>query len=286
MISIQEATEGMFEQIYPLLQQFANARSTRAQWQALFKHSWDAPRAYRGFVLLDDDRVVGFQGATFSERLIDGQRETFCNLNTWITLPEYRQHSLLLTERAVAIENCTLTVLTPMPRFEKLHRLLGFQTLETHTRAMYPFPSFRGFASFCRYRSTTNPEQIARRLDGEDLKVFQHHRPHHCGHLLIYNKEEYCYIVFTRMKGRRFWFVNVQSISNKALFLRDLDRIRVRLALAARAPLIMLDSRLVGDVEIPWSWLAALRTPRLYRSPRLEPSQIDNLYTEMVLLDI
>ena len=289
MISIKEATEEMFEQIYPLLQTFSDARSTASQWKSLFSYTWPPPRSLRGFVLMDDNRIVGFQGATTVERLIDGRPEVISNLNTWITLPEYRKHALLLSQAVDTIENCTLTVLTPLPAFERLHRLLGCKTLETHSRILYPFPAFRekgSVASLFRYRCTTNPDKIARRLEGEDLKIFEHHRPHNCGHMLVYNKKEYCYIVFTRMKGRRVWFANIQAISNKALFLRSLDRIRVRLAVAARAPLIMFDSRFVGDVEIPWSWLTALRTPRLYKSDRLEPFQIDNLYTEMVLLDI
>jgi len=286
MIHVEIATEEMFDGIYPLLELFNNPRTTREQWKSLFAYTWPTEEKTRGFVLMDGERIVGFQGATFSERTIGGRKERFCNLNTWIVLPEYRPHSLLLFERAADIQGATLTALTPGKTFDKLYRMFGFQPLDDALRILFPVPSFRHLGSLLAFRATTNPKKIAGRLDPEDRNLFQHHLPHQCRHLLVYGGSEYCYVIFTRMKGRRFWFANVHYISNKALFLRDLDRIRLRLCLAARAPLVMVPSRFLGNQPIPRSKTAALPNPKLYRSATVAPAEIDNLYTEMILLDI
>src|SRR5262245_51050860 len=70
VIRIETATSRMFEQVYPLLQQFNlnNPDISREQWRFLFDYPWPSDEPGRGFILYDGERVVGFMGAIYFER--------------------------------------------------------------------------------------------------------------------------------------------------------------------------------------------------------------------------
>ena len=51
---------------------------------------WKVDAPNHGFMLRDGQRVVGAYLAFYSERLIAGRMERFCNLGAWYVLPEYR----------------------------------------------------------------------------------------------------------------------------------------------------------------------------------------------------
>jgi len=51
---------------------------------------WKVDAPNHGFVLRDGQRIVGAFLAFYSERLIAGRAERFCDLGTWYVLPEFR----------------------------------------------------------------------------------------------------------------------------------------------------------------------------------------------------
>ncbi|MGH3580624.1 MAG: hypothetical protein ACRDUB_03500, partial [Mycobacterium sp.] len=55
---------------------------------------WKGEAPNRGFMLRDDHRVVGTLLALYSERLMEGRVERFCNMGSWCVLPDYRSRSL------------------------------------------------------------------------------------------------------------------------------------------------------------------------------------------------
>jgi hypothetical protein len=286
MIRVERATPDDFERVLPLLEGFNNPRITREQWRSLFHYPWPCDDDTRGFTLLDGERPVGFFGVILYEREIGGTIEKFGNLSSWITLPEYRNHSLKLFQAAVSIEGRTLLCLTPRIEILPLYLRSGFQKLERKLCILHPLPSFSAPLSWLRYRSTTSPARIRRRLAGNDIAIFEHHNLPHCRHLLIHNAEAYCHIVFTRTKGNRFHFARVHHISNPEIFIANLDRVRLRLGLSARALFVMIDTHLLPPVKLQGSRVVEARITPVFKSERLTPGQIDNLYTEDILLDL
>ena len=96
--------------------------------------------------LRDGDRVVGFIGTIWSVREIGGKTERFCNLSSWITLPEYRNHSLQLFKAVMELRDCTITCHTPAGPLYPLYRRFGFSDLETKLRIIRPLPAWQPFA--------------------------------------------------------------------------------------------------------------------------------------------
>lgn len=285
MIRVEPATAAMFADVAPLLDGFHNPKITREQWRSLFDYPWPCAEAARGFVLRDEARCVGFFGTIWSEREIGGRRERLCNLTSWITLPEYRNHSLLLLKAVLALGDCTITCHSPAPHLYPIYKKFGFSDLETDLRIILPWPSVPPRLGIGT-RVLTNPAQIAPRLGDAERRILEAHRVPGCGHLLIESRQESCYLVFTRTRGRRRHFSHLHYIGVPSVFVRFLDRIKLHLFAVNRTPLIMLDARLAAGLDLPHSRLAPLAVPHVFRSSSLTPGQIDNLYSELILLGL
>ncbi len=284
-MEVREAFEADYEALRPLLSLFNSPKLDQGGWRSLFDYSWASPHRHRGYLLRDGDRIAGFFGTIWSERIIDGKRAAFCNLSSWITLPEYRNASLLLFKAVVEPRDCTITCLTPAGNLYPLYKKFGFQDLETKLRILMPWPGWN-LGGWFGSRTTTDPDRIAEIVNDVDREILLAHRKYPCGHLLVHGRNEYCYLVFTKTKGRRTSFAHLQYISDRQAFVRHLDQIKLRLLLATGTPFIMVDGRLVDGLDIPHSREVALSRPYVYRSVTLQPGQIDGLYSEIVLLGL
>jgi hypothetical protein len=272
MIRVVPAAADRFAEIAPL---FHLLEPPVRPWRALFDLPWPTAHRERGFVLEDAGRVVGFFGTVW--------RGHVCNLSTWVTLPEYRAHSLRLLQAVLGLEDCTLTCHTPDGKLYPLYKKFGFADLETHVRVLPPCPPLA--ALWPAWRTTTCVEKIAPRLHGREAEICAHHRGLRCGHLLVWRGDEYCYVIFTRTRGRRAWFAQVQWISHPQIFAARLGDVRRALLLATGTPLVMIGRRLVEGLALPGREVA-LATPAVYRSATLRPADIDNLYSEVLLLGL
>jgi hypothetical protein len=282
MIRIERATSADFEPVLPLLDHFENPAITREHWRTLFFPPWPCDDDLRGFVLRDGEKAVGFFGAIPSERMIDGRRERFANLTSWITLSEYRNHSIRLFQAVAAIENRTLTCLTPLPSIHPLYKRFGFQDLESKLRILLPAPSPRAL----RFHATADENKIARLAMGTAREVFEAHRGAACRHLLVHRGERQCLVVFSRRQGRRRHFARVHGITDREFFVEAIESIRWRLMFAARAMLVMIDARWLQGAAPAWSRESGLAQLPVYRSATLRADQIDHLYSELVLLPV
>lgn len=278
MIRVERATPSDFESVLPLLERFNNPAITREQWRTLFFPPWPCDDDLRGYVLREDERTTGFFGVIPSEREIDGRRERFANLTSWVTLPEYRNHALRLFQAVATLEDRTLTCMTPLTATYPFYRRFGFQDLETKLRILLPVPSLRAL----RYRA----RNIARHAAGAAREIFESHRSAPCKHLLIERGGRQCLVTFSRTKGRRRHFARVHGFTDREVFIDALESLRWRLMLAARAPLVMIESRWLGGVVPPWSRAAGVGQIPVFKSATLRAEQIDNLYSEMVLLPL
>jgi hypothetical protein len=283
MIRVEAATPATFEEALPLLEGFDNPGIQREQWRSLFHYSWPCATELRGFVLRDGARLVGFFGTIWSGRHFQGRAERICNITSWITLPEYRNQSLRLLQAILELKDCTITCHSPAPLLYPLYQRLGFQNLETKLCVLLPLPTVRWNL---RYRVLTQIGKIAHWLQGDDECILAAHRLRGCGHLLVLGPDDYCYLVYSKTKGKRVHFAHIHYLSNREVFVRTLDRIKLALYAATRTTLIMLDGRLAEGIDLPFRRDVPLRTPHVYRSGTLAPAPIDNLYSELILLGL
>ncbi len=282
MIRVERATAADCESVLPLLDHFENPAITRTHWRTLFIPPWPCDDDLRGFILRDGGKVVGFFGAIPCERTIDGRPERFANLTSWITLPEYRNHSIRLFQAVAGIEHRTLTCLTPLPSIHSLYKRFGFEDLESKLRILLPVPS----PGALRFRVTSEEKEIATLATGAAREVFEAHRGVVCRHLLVHRGDRQCLVTFSRTKGRRRFFARVHGATDWELFVEAIESIRWRLMLAARATLVMIDARWLRGAEPAWSRESGLAQSPVFKSATLRAEQIDHLYSELVLLPV
>jgi hypothetical protein len=277
-------TESMFEVIGPVLATFQTPPPRDPIWQNLLNPPWPIAESHRGFALMDKGRAVGFIGTVFSRRVIDGRIEKFCN----VTLEDYRHESMALIKPLLGLKDYTITNLTPTPPVHALFTRLGFQELDQTLHILLPIPSLNRPRSACpsRYRMLTRPEDIAGLLNAPDAAIFRDHQLKHCRHLLIAGQNDYCYVVFTRTRGRRHSFSLVHYLSDPSIFFGNLNRAKLTMDLMSKTPFIMLMDRYVNGLRLGFVRTTAIRHPALFKSSTLKREQIDTLYSELILLNL
>src|SRR5215475_174076 len=87
---------------------------------------WKVEAPNHGFVLREGQRIVGALTAFYSERLVAGRMERFCDLGTWYVLPEFRLHSIRLVKALLAQDDYHFTALTPSHKVVSIYTRLGF----------------------------------------------------------------------------------------------------------------------------------------------------------------
>src|SRR5258708_12259733 len=96
MLTIREARGEDFPRVYPLLLEFHNKGLTKEQWRQLFVDHSGLQNDRFGWVMVDDDEVVGFLGTILSARTVRGEKLRLCNTSGWIARHDYRAHTLPL----------------------------------------------------------------------------------------------------------------------------------------------------------------------------------------------
>jgi hypothetical protein len=249
-------------------------------WAQAIDVPWQVDQPNAGFMLVDAGEIVGVQLAFYSERLIGGRRERFCNLGAWCVLPGYRLHSLRLLKRALGQDGYHFTDLSPSGSVVDINARLGFRFLDAATVLVpnVPWPGRARNASI-----SADPEVIERTLTGPELELYRDHaRAPAARHLVLIRGDESCYVIFRKERYKRLRaFVSVLYVGNPRLY-RELARPLARHLLFRHGAVATLaEPRIVGDRPRPSLEIRAPRR-RMFRSPRLDPRDVDYLYSELV----
>jgi len=211
---VRKATCDDFEDIYPLLLNFNNPLISKEDWKRLFILPWDTEENYRGYILVEKSKVVGFLGYIFSRRYIDGNIHKICNLTTWIVEEEYWGHSLELFYPVLDLKDYTITDFSATEKvFKILHKRYKFKILETSLILTYPIPgiSYLFGKGTCgiQFNDGIDPEK----LDHENNRIFHDHRMLKCHHVLVESHKGTCYIVLKKQRFKKLYYMEVYYIS-------------------------------------------------------------------------
>lgn len=285
MITVQNATPAMFEDVHALLRRFHNPSMSKEDWRRmLFQYPWPAEDDTRGHVLLDGARVVGFLGTLLSMREINGRRERFCNLSSWIVLPEHRARSLSLLAPILRLDAHTLVCATPSPVAHRLFVRTGHRVLEDRVLLLPPHATWPEISRLRRVTMTTDEDEIRSALTGEARRCFDDHRGSLGASLLLQRGGQTCWAKATLKRRSGFRFAFLQHLSNPRLFWECLPLARVGFLKMLRAPTLAVDARFAAGHHVPFSLSWRLTTPRLYRPARedIRPEHVDGLYSELM----
>ncbi len=312
MITIKEAFAKDFEDIYPLLQEFNNATITKEKWQSLFIKHFNSSNDHFGYILLDDSKIVGFQGVVWSIREINNKEYTFCNLSSMIVKKEYRSESLKLRIHATSNENYVYTTFTSSEKNYAIGKYLGFKELNEKLQLISFFPKLSHLLR--KYQLIYNAEEIKNILNEIHLKIFEDHIKFNCTHFIIKDKNQYCYIILKKKDfapnvlnsskvynlfdsvfyklfkrsiiKKRLIFGYIHYISNFELFYNSINSKCLRICKNLKLDGLIIDERYLKDSKTKIFFTYPNKhISRLYKSYSLKPIDIDYLYSELFILD-
>ena len=253
--------------------------SDRVPWdRAISSASWKVEAPNHGFMLRDGQRVVGTQLAFYSERLIAGRVEPFCNLSSWCVLPEFRFHSMRVHRAVLAQDGYHVTSFTPTEKVLPIHARFKFRSLDTSAVLIpnLPWPSRPG-----RTRISADPDVIESTLTGMELELYRDHAQALAArHIVLIRDQDSCYVMYREMRHKGVPFAAILHISNPELFHRAMIPLTRHLLIRNRLLATLAELRFIGH-RPPLS-LKVTSWPKMYRSDSLEPDQIDDLYSELV----
>lgn len=279
MTSVRPARPSEVSEICTFLVTHMDPSVSRERFYNLFTYPWMADKPNLGFVLEDEGRLVGFLSTIYADREIGGAPVRFCNLSSWFVLPEYRNHSLALLAAAHRQADLVFTNLTSRPAVRKISLALRYQLLDTYKLFAFPFAQFWTLGRMPRV--LFQRDAIEPLLPPAQQKLLRDHAATPCGHLLIRRRGQSCYIIWIRRVKKGIPFCELLYVSAPELLRDCFEPVKLALCLRSRAPAVAIDERLLG-ARLPL--LYAFERISLFKSNRVGPADIDNLYSELALL--
>jgi hypothetical protein len=285
MAQVRKATIDLFDRIYPLLATFGVRGMGRDEWYNLLSSRWFAGHDHFGYVLIENGEVVGFLGVFYHRCTVDGIEREIGSFFCWYVVEEHRRLSLLLLRPLLTRKELTVTSLTPSREATLIWDRFQFQVLE-ETVLILPLRPVVPFGPRCEL--IDDPDRILELLNREDARILNDHRFPTCSHLLVRDPaaNRSCYIIHNRVRKKGVFFTQLCHVSDPALAAAFFSRLSWFFFRKNRTLCTIVDRRLLQG-HVPWpAYGYRLRYARRFRSEHLTASRIDNLYTELPLLQM
>lgn len=278
-----------------LAQAFGESGIKATSWHRLFEHGWSDYK--RGFMLLDGDAVVGFIGAVVARRQFNGKVTLVCNVSSWSVHPSYRGWGMALLAEALRDETLVYTAFTPAPISWSALLTQRFTPLETHQIFMPPLLQAETLFVPRPPVVSFDPVAVRAKLTSEQRQIFDDHAPHDCLQLTVSEGADHAFLVVKRRSHRfnggrlgglgkvlplRIPYSDILHCSAPELLSRHLERVKLAILRRQRTAALVAEARLFAIR--PRGVMLPLRT--CYRSGLVAASDLDRLYSEIVLLPI
>jgi hypothetical protein len=278
-VELSPITSADIERVATFLHAHLNSRVSAAAWAAAMKPPWSDAWRNHGFLLQQHGKVVGAYLAFYSERMVDGRLERFCNLGAWCVLEGYRAHGLRLVRSLLGQRGYHFTDLSPSANVVAINKRLRFDSLDTTTAAVpnLPWPVLaRGI------RVSSTPDEVARTLTGRNSEIYKDHAHAAAArHVVISRGDDNCYVIWRHDRRKRLpLFGSVLYVSNPELYGQAARLFSRHLLLRHRVLVTLAERRVVG-YRPPGSITLWRPRPKMFRSDWLKPDQIDYLYSEL-----
>ncbi|MGX7678047.1 hypothetical protein ACSMXN_04025 [Jatrophihabitans sp. DSM 45814] len=284
-VAVRAISDSDLPAVGEFLHTYLNPRVSAEAWARAPMVPWPDDGPNHGFLLTDEDAIVGVYLALYATRTIDGVDERFCNLGAWCVREDYRSHSVRLIRSLLAQKDYTFTDLSPSGTVVPLNERLKFEHLDTATVLIpgVPLPS-RPFSSAPdRIHIRTDRRQIEAALTGTELKLYRDHAAAAAAHhLLITRGSDACYVIYRRDRRKNLpVFASILYVSNPEIFRAGVPRLSSHLLLRHGVLATLAELRVVSHRPRLSKLLSDPRR-KMFKSSHLSPSQIDYLYSELV----
>ena len=253
-------------------------------WAKAFTQNWCPDKPNNGFLLRHERRIVGGIGAIYAVRRIRGRLERFCNITSWCVLDEFRSQSMRLAMALTGQPGFHFTDLTPTQIVSRTLQFLKFRPMDER-QAIWPNLPWP-FAALAGTRITTDPRRIAEALSPDDAHAYEDHR--HLpwlAHAALGTRQTSCYVVWKRTAWKGVQGARILALSDPELFLCHQIAFGSHLLVRHGLSYTRIEARLLPRLP-RWCIEQTGYRQKVFRSDTLAASDMSNLYTELVALDL
>jgi hypothetical protein len=172
-LRVRKATYSDFDAVYTLLRRLNDTTFSKEDWQQICRLDFQSSLSHFGYVLENDQRIVGFMGTIFSERIIKGKAVKFCNFHSWIVDPRAKSHGMALLLEVMKLKDHVITNFTASAGPYKIFKALRFNEIEYTNYKLLPFQIGPLVHKTVRSINNSNAGKL---LNEEELAIFRHHR--------------------------------------------------------------------------------------------------------------
>ncbi|MFT6875170.1 MAG: GNAT superfamily N-acetyltransferase [Granulosicoccus sp.] len=272
------------EAICSLLHTKMNSRIPVERWRQLMSYEWFSEKPDYGRVVESDGDILGFCGMVYADRtLANNERvERIVSMSSWYLDKSVRGKGLGKAMLKSAIEDPTLTyaTLTNSRKPLGIVEALGFRVLEDHRylwrKEKAVVTSINLLHDAASIKLLVKPYQREIIDDMANLSVVPML-------LQVDGQQTLLFFSIKRKKNDILWF-DLMYVSDRVLFTRNAQAVASAL-LPDEPSILAADGRLVHkpSSEIEYE---PLPVARYFVSQRVEPYELDNLYSELQLLDL
>ncbi len=261
-----------------------NSRFSAERWVSSLTHAWATARPNYGMQLRDEDRLVGVFCAIYSDQVVQGRLEHFCNPHSWCVLESHRRHGIGLVLNIIKQPGFHYTMFTPNPKVAEVFLGLKFKNLDDRQYRCLNAPDFSVLRRSAFIEST--PEGIATRLRGQDLIDFEAHRTIPWLSFVAFGAgEEVCWVIYKPARWKRLPAARIMYVSNPDAFNRHNGKLRRHLLQQNGMLTMKIEARWLSSAP-SFSWNEKRTQPKLFFSKTLDQAQIVDLYSELMSLDV
>jgi hypothetical protein len=273
-------TDGDRAEVGAFLHLHMNSRLSAEQWSAFMVPPWPVEAPNRGFLLRDGGAVVGAYLAFYSERVVEGRTERFCNLAAWCVAEAHRAASVRLLRALLGQKGYHFTDFSPSGSVVPLNRRLKFEDLDTTTTLV---PNLPWPLRVQGVRLVTGDREIEGLLTGDDLQRYRDHRDAAAARQLVLREPDgrVCHVVVRKDRRKRLpIFASILHVSDPEVFARHQGVVFRHVLLALGRPATLVEHRVTGAAPRRGRLLGSPR-PKMFRSTTLKAEDIDYLYSEL-----
>jgi hypothetical protein len=274
------------EEVSAFLNEHLNPRISASAWKQSLIHPWSADRPNYGAQMRDGSDLVGVFCAIYSDQEIEGRPEKFCNPHSWCVLPQYRQQGIGLVLHLIRQPGYHFAMLTPNPKVAEIFIGLRFKLLDD---SLLVFPNLPNLALWRRSRERfveSDVELIGAHLSQSARRDFELHKDIAWLRFVAFGSgDDVCLIAYKRSRRKRLPCARLIYISDASAFDRYSSLLRHHLLTREGLLICEVEERFVA--RAPKLSVRMRRTqPKLFLSRSLTDSNIRDVYTELVALDV
>jgi hypothetical protein len=274
-------TDAELPQFCEFLHRHLDPGKPPGSFQRALQQRWGMEPPNHGFLIRNGEGLVGGIGAIYAERELAGRRQRFCNITSWCVLEPFRSQSMRLLMALVNQPGFHFTNFTPTAVVAKSLQFLKFQPLDSD-RAVLPNTPLANPA----VRVETDPDVVAQLLAPAARRLFDDHRRlPWLQQVAVGRAGAFCLVVFKRKRLKGLPSAEIIAVSDRALFTRYHRAFGRHVLLRHGMVTTRIETRLLAGRPAFARVLSGYR-PKMFRSDSLAAADIDNLYSELVALDL